>query len=182
MSKVVYCPYYEGEREKYVACEDGRRHFKYPDDKKNYIKKYCSGNWEQCEKVKRLNAIYEKQMTDEEREKALLENKLRTYEKELIRVRMQDEKREKQLDNAARSTISSMKNEKGLILRDNMILGAKVKSLTNLAGMLLHSTGTTTVSLSQVSRFSAEYVTKYKVDDNGVITVMCEKRPADEQK
>ena len=25
MSKVIYCPYYEGEREKYVACEDGRR-------------------------------------------------------------------------------------------------------------------------------------------------------------
>lgn len=34
VSKVIYCPYYEGEREKYVACEDGRRHFKYPDDTK----------------------------------------------------------------------------------------------------------------------------------------------------
>jgi hypothetical protein len=86
-------------------------------------------------------------------------------ENEYLRQRIE------KIDTAARETIKSFQNQRGLLLIEQEAMRAKVKGLSDLCGMLLHSTGTAEFGLDQVSRFAATHKTLYEATTDGLIKV-----------
>lgn len=73
----VLCPYYGGDKNESISCEDVIRTFPNLKKKEWYMKTYCDSEWKKCTYAQVLNSAYE------EGEEALEREKIKATEKEI---------------------------------------------------------------------------------------------------
>lgn len=59
-SKTFLCPFYTWDEKTKVHCEGGRMSFKDRESAKEYIDRYCAGDWRRCTVAAALLRYYER--------------------------------------------------------------------------------------------------------------------------
>ena len=77
--RITVCPFFGGEREKSISCEDAVRRFRFRKSKEDWMDCYCDKDWEKCQYAKKLKEIYEGGGD-------MSEHKVESLEKELRKI------------------------------------------------------------------------------------------------
>ena len=126
---ITLCPYYRDEKNKSISCDDIFRSFRYPVQKKRWMKAYCDAAWEDCPHAKKLNEMYDRVLEGgADMETEILKHNNAELTKELKSVKSMLGKSEK--NNAKKDdSIAELRKEKDQLVKEV----AKWKNLYEMA-------------------------------------------------
>lgn len=117
MGYCIFCPFYISDKKHTISCEDSIHIFYESETKKNWMKKYCRGQWKLCKFARALNNIYEleEKMSDWVKKAKLEEQKAKSLKHELKNLNREYGKRVSELDCALRAKEATRKAAEHII-------------------------------------------------------------------
>lgn len=86
MESYVVCPYFIRERKLSITCEDTIRHYPSLDEKLKHMDAYCYTSWKGCPFARKMDRIYNQDISIERIKEQIMENRIEEQAKEINKL------------------------------------------------------------------------------------------------